>query len=107
MNRALVAIDATIYTLNAISFFLWINDMKNMQEQIGLLKSAFNDVVEYDKDEGLPDDYRTPEQMLNIANYVLQRENVTKDPNVKQIGDVIRARGSYKYNNQIQQCPRE
>lgn len=45
--------------------------------------------------------------MLNIANYVLQRENVTKDPRVKQIGDEIRERVSNKYKNQIRQCPKE
>lgn len=45
--------------------------------------------------------------MLNIANYVLQRENVTKDPRVKQIGDEIRERVNNKYKNQIRQCPKE
>lgn len=51
--------------------------------------------------------YITPEQMLNIANYVLQRDNVTKDPRVKQIGDEIRERVNNKYKNQIRQCPKE
>lgn len=51
--------------------------------------------------------YITPEQMLNIANYVLQKENVTKDPRVNQIGDEIRERVSNKYKNQIRQCPKE
>ena len=107
MNLALVVIDATIYTLNSVACFLWNNDMKNARNQIGMLGSAFEDVKMYDIEVGLPENYRTPVQMLNIANYVLQRENVTKDPKVKQIGDEIRARINYKYNNQIQQCPLE
>ena|GEM_PF-5057038 len=53
MNLALVAVNATVFT-------------------------SFEDVQIYAKDVGLPDSYRTADQMLNIANYVLQRENVTK-----------------------------
>ena len=107
MNLALVVIDATIYTVNAVACYLWNNDMKNIQKQMGLMRDALVNVMEYNIEVGLPENYRTAEQMLNIANYVLQRENVTKDPMVKQIGDEIRARVNYKYNNQIQQCPRE
>lgn len=107
MNLALVAIDASIFTLNMVANCFWNNDMKNIGNQIGMLGLAFEDVKMYDKDVGLPDSYRTPDQMLNIANYVLQRENVTKDPIIKQIGDEIRAKVNYKYNNQIEQCSRE
>ena len=107
MNLALVVFDATIYTLNAVACYLWNNDMKNARNQIRLLGSAFEDVLMYDREVGIPEQYRTPEQMLNIANYVLQRENVTKDPRVKQIGDEIRERVNNKYKNQIRQCPKE
>lgn len=107
MNFALVAVDATIFTLNAVACYLWNNDMKNVGNQLDLLKSAFADVQIYARDVGLPDNYCTPEQMLYIANYVLQRENVTKDPMVKQIGDAIRANIGYKYNEQIEQCLKE
>ena len=41
--------------------------------------------------------------MLNIANYVLQKENVTKDLRVNQIGDEIRESVNNKYKNQIRQ----
>lgn len=107
INLALVAVEATIFSLNAIAYSFWNNDMKNIQKQMGLMRDALVNVMEYNIEVGLPENYRTAEQMLNIANYVLQRENVTKDPMVKQIGDEIRARVNYKYNNQIQQCPRE
>jgi len=96
MNLALVAVDATIFTLNAVAYCLWNNDMKNIDNQLSLLKSAFVDVQIYARDVGLPDSYCTPEQMLYIANYVLQKENVTNDPMVKKIGDEIRA--TVKYN---------
>ena len=107
MNFALVAVDATIFTLNAVAAYFWNNDMKNVGNQLDLLKSAFADVQIYARDVGLPDNYCTPEQMLYIANYVLQRENVTKDPMVKQIGDAIRASIGYKYNEQVEQCSKE
>ena len=107
MNLALVAIDAAIYTLNAVACYLWNNDMKHVDRQLRMLESAFSRVQMYDKEVGLPEKYCTPEQMLYIANYVMQRENVTKDPMVKQIGDEIRAKINYMYNNQVEQCPRE
>ena len=107
MNFALVAIDATIFTLDAIACYLWNNDMKNINIQLDMMRSAFGDVMTYKNEVGLPQNYCTAEQMLYIANYVLQGENVTKDPVVKQIGDEIRSRVNNKYKNQIQQCQRE
>ena len=107
MNFALVAIDATIFTLDAIACYLWNNDMKNINIQLDMMRSAFEDVMTYKNEVGLPQNYCTAEQMLYIANYVLQGENVTKDPVVKQIGDEIRSRVNNKYKNQIQQCQRE
>jgi hypothetical protein len=104
LNLALVAVDATIFTLNAVAYCFWNNDMKNVDNQLSLLKSAFVDVQIYNRDVGLPDSYCTPEQMLYIANYVMQKENVTKDSMVKKIGDEIRANVKYKYNKQIEQC---
>ncbi len=101
---ALVIAEAAIFTVNAITKACWKNDMKNVHIQTDLMREAVNDVMSYDNSTGLPDKYRTPDQVLNIANYVLQKENVTKDPMVKQIGDVIRKKESYKYNNLIQQC---
>lgn len=81
--------------------------MKNANKQLGMMTEAFVDVQTYAKEVGLPDDYCTPEQMLYIANYVLQRENVTKDPVIKKIGDEIRAKINYKYSKEIEQCPKE
>ena len=107
MNLALVAIDATIFTLDAIACYLWNNDMQNINKQLDMMRSALVDVMTYNKEVGLPKKYRSAEQMLNIANYVLQGENVTKDPVVKQIGDKIRSSVNNKYNNQILQCQRE
>ena len=40
MIFALVAVDATIFTLNAVACYLWKNDMKNVGNQLDLLKSA-------------------------------------------------------------------
>ena len=55
---------------------------------------------------GLNEEYRTPEEMLNIANYVFQKENLTtKDKNyVKEVGDRIRYFINYKFNSKVKQC---
>ena len=89
-NAVLAAIDIANYTMQAISCGLWNNDMKNINKQLGMMESAFEDVLKYDREIGLPKGYSSPEQMLYISNYVLQKENVTQDPMIKQIGDIIR-----------------
>ena len=100
----LAAIDVANYTLTAITAGLWNNDMKNVNKQLSLMESAFEDVKMYVQREGFPQEYKTANQMLYIANYVLQKENVTHDPMVKQIGEEIRVWVGNKYTNQIQQC---
>ena len=105
-NIAIVAINAVNYTLNAITAGLWNNDIENAYEQTKMLGEALGYVEMYDKYIGLNEEYRTPEEMLNIANYVFQKENLTtKDKNyVKEVGDRIRYFINYKFNSKVKQC---
>ena len=105
-NIAIVGINAVNYTLNAITAGLWNNDIENAYEQTKMLGEALGYVEMYDKYIGLEDEYRTPEEMLNIANYVFQKENLTTKNKkyVKEVGDRIRYFINYKFNNKVKQC---
>ena len=103
-NVALVAVEATIFSINAITGFLWNRDKKLISEHLGLLFEAFNDVIKYTNEKGLPDKYNNPCDLLFIANYVMQKENNTGDNNINKIGDEIRESLNYKYNNKVKQC---
>ena len=103
-NVALIAVEATLFSINAITGILWNRDKRLINEHLALMNEAFNDVMLYALSEVLPDKYNNPRDILNIANYVLQKENKTDDKNINIIGDKIRKKLNYKYDKEIKQC---